>query len=271
MTKPSIPVPGSREDRAMGALIGLAAGDRNGGPIEMAVRLAECLAEEGRFDPATVFDRYLDWYRNGAFDTGPVALEVFRLCDNGIPNTEAVRQVDEESDGMTAGCNPAHRIAPLAMAGFVSDDELADRARREAALTHAHPLAADASAAMAMILHRLISGDPLDSALQAAAFGRLPETCDALKDPAPVSRGGFAPETLRTALHFVMVGDGLEDTLHASLEYAGPANYCPVLVGALAGAEWGASSIPEADLDHCADLQRVAAVSERLARACDDE
>ncbi len=35
------------KDRAEGILLGLAAGDRNGGPIRMAVRLAESLGECG--------------------------------------------------------------------------------------------------------------------------------------------------------------------------------------------------------------------------------
>jgi hypothetical protein len=42
------------EDRCRGALVGLAAGDRIGGPIRMAVRLAESLVEMSRFDAADV-------------------------------------------------------------------------------------------------------------------------------------------------------------------------------------------------------------------------
>lgn len=41
-------------DRSRGVLIGLATGDRNGGPIRMAVRLAESLLACGGFDPADI-------------------------------------------------------------------------------------------------------------------------------------------------------------------------------------------------------------------------
>jgi hypothetical protein len=44
-------------------LVGLAAGDWNGGPIRMAVRLAESLLDCGGFYPADVLDRYLHWWR----------------------------------------------------------------------------------------------------------------------------------------------------------------------------------------------------------------
>jgi hypothetical protein len=56
------------EARCRGVLIGLAAGDRNGGPIRMAARLAESLLELGRVDPQDIVGRYLRWWRQGAND-----------------------------------------------------------------------------------------------------------------------------------------------------------------------------------------------------------
>ena len=47
------------------ATAGRSAGDRNGGPIRMAVRLAESLLELGRFDPQDIVGRYLRWWREG--------------------------------------------------------------------------------------------------------------------------------------------------------------------------------------------------------------
>jgi ADP-ribosylglycohydrolase len=59
------------EDRCQGVLIGLAAGDKIGGPIRMAVRLAESLLDCNGFNSTDILNRYLDWWREGAFDTGP--------------------------------------------------------------------------------------------------------------------------------------------------------------------------------------------------------
>jgi ADP-ribosylglycohydrolase len=72
-------------DRIRGVLLGLAAGDRNGGPIRMAARLAESLADRRRFDPDDILARYLDWWRDGAFDTGPTAATVFSLIEGWSP------------------------------------------------------------------------------------------------------------------------------------------------------------------------------------------
>ena len=46
-------------DRCRGVLVGLAAGDRIGGPVRMAVRLAESLTARNGFAPPDVLDRYL--------------------------------------------------------------------------------------------------------------------------------------------------------------------------------------------------------------------
>jgi hypothetical protein len=49
----------------------------------------------------------------------------------------------------------------------------------------------------------------------------------------------------RTLSNQEMVDDTGKEVLQKSIEFAGPANYCPVLVGSLAGARWGASSISD--------------------------
>jgi len=247
-------------DRVRGTLIGLAAGDRNGGPIRIAVRLAESLAERKSFDAEDVFERYKDWMRKGAFDTGPVTGGVLTLSvREGTSSRHAAERVHRERRGYTAGCNAAHRIPPLAMAAAVADHGLAAHARNEAALTHLHPLAGDASAAVAILCRALIRGEAMSAALELAAVNRLPEIGRALHPDADAELdcGGFAPETLRAAVHFVSRGDGFEEGLAGSLSFAGPANYCPVLVGAIGGARWGAATIPEGDLAHCKIRARV--------------
>lgn len=220
-------------DRARGVLYGLAAGDRIGGPVRMALRLAESLSERRAFDPEDVMARYLAWWRAGGFDTGPVAEDVFALVEEGAAVEDAVSRVHAARGGLTAGCNPAHRSPPLALAAFLPDEELADLARRESRLTHRHALAGAVAAEGVVLCRMLIRGVAWDEAL---AFVSA-DTEEAL------SSGGFAPEVLRAAVHFVGASASFADALAAALRFAGAANYCPVLAGAIAGARWGASAI----------------------------
>jgi ADP-ribosylglycohydrolase len=240
-----------RKDRVRGVLLGLAAGDRIGGPLRMALMLCGSLLARRCYDEDEAFGYYLAWWREGGFDTGPVAGEVFRLVTSGVPRADAVRQVDAACGGLTAGCNPAHRSPPLAMAAFLPAEQLADLARRDARLTHRHPVAGDVAAATVALCARLIAGERWEEV--------------APDDDRPLSDGGFAPDVFRAAVHFVGRHDTFADALAESIRFAGPSNYCPVLVGAIGGARGGASSIPVAHLAHCDILDRVSAVADAFA------
>jgi len=261
----------SIQDRCRGLLIGLAAGDRNGGPIRMAVRLAESLAERGTFDPADVVSRYAQWFREGAFDTGPVSRRALQLLASGLSFHEVSGQVHRELAGQTAGCNPAHRATPLAMLASLPDESLPTCAVAEAALTHQHSLAGDVAAAVVVLCRSLLRGVAWENAIEQSAQARFPETRAAI-DAArtePGTGGGYSPDVLRAATFFVGTSAGFSEALHRSLGFAGPANYCPVLVGAIAGTRWGSSAIRADALADVDLLQRVTQVANVLATGWD--
>ena len=58
-------------------------------------------------------------------------------------------------------------------------------------------------------------------------------------------------------MYFVGSSFSFSEALGWSLAFAGPANYCPVLVGAIGGARWGSSAIPRQALAHVDILPRV--------------
>ena len=112
-----------------------------------------------------------------------------------MPVQEATAQVHREFGGMTAGCNPAHRSPPLAMLAAIADEDLAACAMAEARLTHHDPLAGEVAAAVNKLCRALIRGDAWDVALrQCGGFAG---------QEGPGNNGGFAPDVLRAALHFV--------------------------------------------------------------------
>jgi len=255
-------------DRVTGVLLGIAAGDRIGGPVRMALRVAESLAEKQTFDANDVLSRYVSWYRDGAFDTGRVAELVLRRIAEGSDPYVALFAADKECGGRTAGCNAAHRIGPIAMASFLPDEQLASIAVEEARLTHLHPLAGDAAAAAAVLCRGLIRGRPWNEALAAAAEGRSPETVDALlgkPDRKQLRQGGFAPDVLKAAVFFTGQSESFADALVAAIAFAGPPNYSPVLLGAIAGARWGGRAIPDSDLAHCNLMARISTAAGKLA------
>ena len=133
----------------------------------------------------------------------------------------------------------------------------------EAGLTHHDPLAGEIAVAINKLCRSLIRGVGWDMALrQCSGF---------TKHEGPGNNGGFAPDVLRAALHFVGTSGSFAEALERSLAFAGPANYCPVLVGTIAGARWGASAIPPSSLAHVEILPRVRATADALAAGWAEE
>ena len=72
-------------------MVGLAAGDQIGGPIRMAVRLAESLLDCGDFNSADILKRYLARRRERAFDAGPVSGRARAVMAAGMHAGKLVR------------------------------------------------------------------------------------------------------------------------------------------------------------------------------------
>lgn len=240
----------------------------------MALRVAESLRDCGGFAVSDIGIRYIDWWHDGAFDTGPTVERVLSLVESGIQFAEAARRVHEWTGGLTAGCNPAHRSAPLAMCASIDDALLPEAAMEEAQLTHKHPLAGDVAGAVVRLCRTLICGMPWQAAKELAAEGRRSETRSALSLPAVETRSpdGFAPGVLAAAIDFLDSSDSFSTALARSIEFAGPANYCPVLVGSIGGARWGSSNIDLGALHLHEDLlPRLNAVALSLANGWDQQ
>lgn len=260
--------------RAAGVLLGLAAGDRNGGPTQMAVRLAEVILEKQGYHISESAESYLRWWQEEAFDAGSTTGSVLRKLDEGIPLDRAAAQVHRESGRKTAGCNPAHRASPLAAAQFLSDEQLERFAFLESTITHWDPLAGEAAVATVVLCRKLIQGLPWEEALREASFGRHFKINAALQSNTndKLSQDGYAPNVLKAAVFHLQEHDHFEAALSASIHFAGPANYCPVLVGAIGGARWGASAVPKALLKHLSSesLPRLQAAAQQLSQTWSD-
>ena len=257
-------------DRVRGLLLGLVAGDRIGGPRQMALTLAESLLETGTFDKHDIGSRYLSWWQRGGYDSGPTAAGVFRLVESGKSFPAAAAAMHAASGGMTAGCNPLQRNTVLAAAGNIAGEKLSACAKAETRLTHLHRLAGEVSSAACLLCRCLLEGDDWDLCLE-----KVKKSCAAAIrnafDNKPGGTGeiypdGYAPHVFRAAIYFTDRGSSFDDTLRQSLKFAGSANYCPVLAGSLAGARWGASRISDRWLDGVKNIGRIKDISHEFSR-----
>jgi ADP-ribosylglycohydrolase len=222
----------------------LMSGDQIGGPTRMAGILSNSLETRKGFDLDHVRKVFLNWWREGAFDTGPTFAITMGELDRGTDPDEAVRITHEKLDGNSGGCGPVHRAAAsLALSRHIPTSKLAQAAIQEARLTHFDAVAGDVSAAVALLIRYSSegTGGGMLEALNRVGEGRLPATQAALEGGAvqPAMASGYAADALQAAIYFLQSSFSFEEALERSIGFAGHENYCPILVGAI-----GASYAP---------------------------
>ena len=207
-------------------LNGYVEGDKNGGPTELAKILHKSLLASDGFKISDLVNRYYHWWDTDAFDTGPTFAMVFQKVSRGVSIEEASKEVDKQLNGATAGCGPAHRIAPIAGYKNIPTDSLVSIARAEAAITHYHPDAGNCSAIMALLCRYLIEGSTWNESKSIVSQNEDVKTTWIKIDNASLNNGGYVLDVMHSAIYFLDRANSLEN----SLSFAGPANYCPVIV-----------------------------------------
>ena len=208
---------------------GLAAGDRNGGPVRLATLLYQ--SSHNGFDEELAFKAYADWVLGDGFDTGPTLQQVVGLHRLGLSISDAVR-ANHRSVGDSAGIAPAHRSAALLMRA--QGEELIDLALREAQLSHWDPVAGQCSAASLMLCEGLLNASSMS-----ALHNKIEKRFVGLQlQGKNLSSGGYAPDVLAAAWHFTSRSESFDQALEPALKFAGTDNYCPVLVGLWAASRW---------------------------------
>ena len=210
-------------------LKGFKAGDKNGGPAELAKILSQSLIACDGLNQNDLVKRYYHWWNTDAFDTGPTFAMVFQKVSQGIPIEDASIQVNKALNGNTAGCGPAHRIAPLAAFKNIPTNKLVEYARQEARITHYHPDAGNCSGVMALLCRNLLEGYSWDESKDLVSKNEEVKATWINIQNANLNNGGYVLDVMHSAFHFL----DRENALNNSLAFAGPANYCPVIVGVL--------------------------------------
>jgi len=290
-------------ERTEGCLLGLAVGDALGAPLEaapagearvavehglemaggggwapgewtddtaMALALAESVAQHGLLDEEDVAARYIAWANGDAKGIGSTTRSALTAA-SGASDARSRARATHELSGMTAGNGTVMRAAPIALAGSPWA-ETARAARQDAALTHADPVAAAASAALCAAIHAIVAGDdPLDAAQ--AEGGGHPEIAQALHAVrnhneaalaalAASPEGGTCWTTLAVGLFALEATDSYERGVLWAVGLGGDTDTNGAVAGALLGCRYRRESIPEAWLEPLWEKERI----ERAAR-----
>ena len=189
------------QDRVVGSMLGLAAGDALGAGYEFARRvpadpqmiggglgnwdpgewtddtqMAICIAEvtaTGHTTPDAIGDRFLSWYRGGPADVGIQTSAVLSAAETGADLTSIAARHFQRNPRSSAGNGSLMRTAPIALAHLGDDEAIAHAAMEISLLTHGDPLAGEACILWCIAIDRAIRYGRLDGVHDGLAL--LPE------------------------------------------------------------------------------------------------
>lgn len=258
----------SLRERFVGALLGLATGDAvaaatqyrrpgtftpvgdliGGGPFElprggwsddtaMALCLADSLLASDGFDARDQVERYQRWQREGYLSATGQCLGITASTARALAIAQWRRQLFSGSHAPDQlDPEPLSRVAPVVMFYFASEEEALQLASDAARTTCQAPAVLAACRELARALHLALSGQPKARILAevsavAAASGR---------------EQGAATEALAIALEAFAATDNFRDAVLHAANHGGDSDVATAACGQLAGALYGAASIPAA-------------------------
>lgn len=234
----------------------------------MALLLAESLADQGGYDEHDVFARYALWARSGPKDIGVTVGAALDRARSPQEARSAAAVHHRDTGGRSAGNGSLMRTAPIALRYVDEPGELERWARVDSALTHHDPVAGDACVWFDMTLAALVAGRKRPHSLSRVAVEAeqaIGAGADALAVEAQ-ERLGHAWTALRVGFAAAFRHDDFEPAVVFAANFGGDADTNAAVAGALAGARFGASRIPERWLEPLQDRARVSGLATRLLR-----
>ena len=240
---------------------------------EQALCIARSLVERGEFDPGDIAERFVAWYNSGPFDIGLMTADALRRIDNGVAWDVAGQETwEERAEGSNAGNGSVMRCAPLAIA-FVGDLETLQRVSPDSSrITHADPRCMYGCAVLNCTIAAMLvaSEQPLTTALGALstdAPDSLVRTLESIPDdidPDELQNSGFVLDTLQTALYHALTADSAESAIVSAVNEGGDTDTIGAVTGAVAGARFGMSALPERWLEDLQTADELRALAQEL-------
>lgn len=260
-------------DRALGAYLGLAIGDALGGTVEFLTRqeiqqrygvhckmigggwlhlapgqvtddtemslcLGRSLARCAGLDIEDVCEEFALWLKSAPIDVG-------NTCRRGIRRYILEKTVESPPSDGDGGNGACMRNLPVAMATLGDGARLEAWTLAQCRITHNHPLSDAGSLALGRMVHRLLAGEGIPAA-RTEAMALVERYRNFRFDTPGNTPSAYIVDTVRAVLHTYFVTDSFRSCLIETVNLGGDADTTGALAGMLAGATYGASTIPSA-------------------------
>ncbi len=240
---------GVHQDITGGGWLNLEAGEVTD-DTQMALCIARSIVDVGVFDPADIASRFVQWYHSNPPDIGNTTVMSLRALDAGTSWDEAGRLTHAQMKPRDASNGSVMRCAPVALYARGDAEANALFSAQSSVITHANPLSVEGCVALNAGIAALLDDPDADAASIAAASTTNVDVKYAV-EPAPAKArddlrsGGYVLSTIQSAFWAVANHSTLEEAIVAAVNLGEDTDTTGAVTGALAGARWGASSIPD--------------------------
>jgi ADP-ribosylglycohydrolase len=236
-----------------GGPFGLAPGEWTD-DTSMALCLAESLLECGGFDEVDQLDRYVRWWRTGHLSSTGQCFDIGNQTSAALYEFELSRTPQPlPPDPASAGNGSIMRLAPVPIAYHRDLDASIEYAGRSSCTTHPAPTCVDACRYLGALIAGAINGVSKHDLLESGfwRWGRLDPSIDEVargsfthRNPPQIKGGGYVVQSLEAALWAFHRTDTFQEGALLAVNLGDDADTTGAVYGQIAGAVYGASTIP---------------------------
>jgi ADP-ribosyl-[dinitrogen reductase] hydrolase len=232
--------------------------------------LAEALTEDG-LDLDRFAAGLIAWMRSNPKDIGNTTRGALTALANGTsPRDSGAAALAARGERGAAANGAVMRCAPVALRFRHDSIGLVQASLDSARITHAEDRAAWATVAVNQAIVHLLDGGSVSDAPDAAVVGiendevRQAVLDAANRDRRDVRAGGFVLETLGASFWSLLQGKSAREVIELAVAFGEDADSTGAVTGALAGAAYGASALPDSWRDRVQFRDRLEAEATRL-------
>jgi len=285
-------------DRGVAALLGLAIGDAMGAPLEglppstiivkdmagggahnlppgsvtddtiQACTIACSLIVCGGYNPEDVILRLVENYRSNPDFYGPTSSKVFKLIMSGYPPLKAAKRASDHN--MVCSNGSVMRGAPMGI--FFPPDEVWAPSTALSLITHYDKSAAECSSFVNRMISGMCRNEKMDMAYENALMQCREK--DVISNLGIIREGTIVPvpsldaiTATHCALSVLFSCESFEECILQAVNMGGDADTIGAITGALAGARWGRTDMPERWINSLRVLGTLIDVAEKLCVA----
>jgi ADP-ribosyl-[dinitrogen reductase] hydrolase len=278
---------GDMEDRALGAMLGLAVGDAlgttlefsardmkpritemvGGGPFHlepgqwtddtaMALALMASLSTNPDLDEADLMRRFAAWHETGEYSCTGTCFDIGNTVRSALTRFKTSGNPFAGSTAtMSAGNGSLMRLAPVAIRHWRNRETVRDVAARQSRTTHGAPEAVDACIAFAEVLADAIEGRPRSQVLRTRDYPHAGKIGSIMAGSwrgaarKDIGSSGYVAHSLEAALWCVGRTGTFFEAVQLAANLGEDADTTAAITGQLAGALYSARCIPTAWLE----------------------